>query len=524
MLANRVPTRVRPCRRPPARTRRRCSSSSINWSPRRCCPATRCRWSSRSRALRVIVDGGRGTGVRRAGRGARARFVQELEGLKEGESAAPYVENFLPAVLPAVRIATRLIGRPKIVGFLAGILGKLISKLVGPQQRAGAVARHRRRRAEAGQPRGREDQEHPRIAASAVAATVEETLAASRRFRIMCSTTRSCSRDSRSRPSSRPRRRTCRRCFSDATYRKRPDLLEGGVNAAWVMLPARRPRYKRCSRTFNVTITPQMAEAIESFEGAPLSEYFQDQLGMAEGEDVEAEVHLYEVVAGGTAADIARSEDGNAGARLGRRSRGLAAPAADAGSRRGAARQARSRPHGCRPARTCAGWRPGQRVFHMVVGRRPLTVPGRRPAAACAGWRGSTSTLDSSRDEVRVCVYFSEVKAQRLAVRLRQQSHAGSLAVAFTRCSPARLPPILHGRGRAGSASCTRALPPGGIGAALAQLPAVVPPVFVAKMQEWLVAAFAEFVKTQGAEVPRRRRRSGRRRHADLHHRPSRRG
>ena len=28
--------------------------------------------------------------------------------------------------------------------------------------------------------------------------------------------------------------------------------LEGGVNAAWVMLPLRRPRYKRCSRTFNV--------------------------------------------------------------------------------------------------------------------------------------------------------------------------------------------------------------------------------------------------------------------------------
>ena len=65
---------------------------------------------------------------------ARERFAQELEELKEGESPAPYVENFLPAMLPALRIAIRLIGRPKIVGFLAGILGKLISKLVGPQQ------------------------------------------------------------------------------------------------------------------------------------------------------------------------------------------------------------------------------------------------------------------------------------------------------------------------------------------------------------------------------------------------------
>ena len=55
--------------------------------------------------------------------------------------------------------------------------------------------------------------------------------------------------------------------FSDATYKKRPELLEGGVNAAWVMLPLRRPRYKRCSRTFNVTITPHMAEAIEELRG-----------------------------------------------------------------------------------------------------------------------------------------------------------------------------------------------------------------------------------------------------------------
>ena len=59
--------------------------------------------------------------------------MDELENLKEGENPAPHVENFLPAVLPALRIATRLIGRPRVVGFLAGFLGKLISNLVGPQ-------------------------------------------------------------------------------------------------------------------------------------------------------------------------------------------------------------------------------------------------------------------------------------------------------------------------------------------------------------------------------------------------------
>ena len=46
---------------------------------------------------------------------ARERFGDALATLKEGESPAPYVENFLPAVLPALKIATRLIGRGRIV-------------------------------------------------------------------------------------------------------------------------------------------------------------------------------------------------------------------------------------------------------------------------------------------------------------------------------------------------------------------------------------------------------------------------
>ena len=65
---------------------------------------------------------------------ARERFIDDLQHLKEGENPAPYIENFLPAILPALHIAITLIGRPKVVNFLAGFLGKLISNLVGPAQ------------------------------------------------------------------------------------------------------------------------------------------------------------------------------------------------------------------------------------------------------------------------------------------------------------------------------------------------------------------------------------------------------
>ena len=238
---------------------------------------------------------------------ARERFVNDLQQLKEGENPAPYIENFLPAVLPVLRIALRLIGRPKVVNFLAGLLGKLISKLVGPAQtpalsRAIVDAGLKLVSLEAS------DEEEARLGPSAIAATVEETVSRVASLPDHVLEDQELLEAFTLEAFEQAAAANLPAVFSQATYRRRPDLLEGGVNAAWVMLPLRRPRYKRCSRTFNVTITPHMAEAVESFEDTPLSEYLQDQLAVAEGEDVEAEVHLYEVLPGATAADIARSE------------------------------------------------------------------------------------------------------------------------------------------------------------------------------------------------------------------------
>src|SRR4029078_10294372 len=57
-----------------------------------------------------------------------------------------------------------------------------------------------------------------------------------------------------------------------------------------------------------VTIAPHMAEEVERCEGVPLSDYLQDQLGVPEGDEVEAEMYLYEALPGTAIADIARSE------------------------------------------------------------------------------------------------------------------------------------------------------------------------------------------------------------------------
>lgn len=69
---------------------------------------------------------------------ARELFISELENLKEGEDPTPALENFLPVVMKAamkvVKIGVKMVGREKVVTFLAGLMAKLISKYIGEEK------------------------------------------------------------------------------------------------------------------------------------------------------------------------------------------------------------------------------------------------------------------------------------------------------------------------------------------------------------------------------------------------------
>jgi hypothetical protein len=144
---------------------------------------------------------------------------------------------------------------------------------------------------------------------------------------------------------------------------------------------------------------------------------------------------------------------------------------------------------------------PGQRVFHAAIGRRPVTVVGPLGRRRVRRLVRVEAAIDVPRDHVRVCVFLSEVKAQRLAVRLRQQSHVGSLAVGFHKLLGRRLPAILHGRRPRRLRLVHPRVPPGAPpSAVLDRLPAIVPGIFTARIQEWIVAAFSEFARTQAAK------------------------
>jgi hypothetical protein len=64
---------------------------------------------------------------------ARAQLIDTLRNAQEGEDLTPAIEQFVPALLGALRIGISVVGRQKVVNFLAGYLAKLIGKWTGPK-------------------------------------------------------------------------------------------------------------------------------------------------------------------------------------------------------------------------------------------------------------------------------------------------------------------------------------------------------------------------------------------------------
>ena len=429
---------------------------------------------------------------------AREQFIQDLENLKEGESAEPYIQNFAPAVLPALRVGIRLIGRPRVVRFLAKYLARLVAKLIGPAaapalSNAMVDAGLRLMNLEMS------DQQKSGLAASAVAATVEETINRVASLPEHILDNQELLEAFALEAFEQAAATNLPPVLSDETYRQRPDLLEAGVNAGWVLMPLRgRKRYKKCSRTFKVRISPHMAEEVEGFEGEPLSEYFQDQLGMPEGDEVEAEVHLYEALPGTTAADIARAETATPG--LG------AADEATVSQLKPLTRQAASvllgKPGLGRNLAVAAGAHnlaAGQRLFHLAIpGKRPLTALGGNNRPHLRRRSHINATLDGPKDQIRVCIYMSEARAQKLAARLRQQANAGAVAVGFSKFLTTRMEPIFVGARTRRLRIVHAGMRPGQLAAVvMSNLPRMVSKALALKVNEWLMHGFTDFMKTQ---------------------------
>jgi len=387
---------------------------------------------------------------------ARTRFVEGMARLDESADPTPLVENFLPAILPALRLGVRIAGRPRVVRFLAQYLGRLIAPYVGPSvtpglSRAIVDAGLRAMSLEASEDEA--DPTSPGLAAEAFASLVEDTVA-----RVAQLAEDELDHEALVEEAAYTAfHQSAAANFPAEVLSEQNEHLEAGrARGTWVSMPRSGPwRYRKYSRVFNVVIHPAAARSITTFGGQPLSAFLRDGLGRSG--PVRARVHLYQAVPGSSVARIARAERGVPG---------LGSSEA----------RARSRLHPLTPMAAAAligepglgrevsevhgdGLGPlavGQRLYYLEVSNAtaaPVATGGDAPAAQPAA-DSSTSTaapaatpagaassgqprsssascsIDQASGGVTVTIYTSEADAQAIATRLRRRESLGpSLAV-----------------------------------------------------------------------------------------------
>jgi len=243
---------------------------------------------------------------------ARARLAQKLEAANPGVSPVAEVEQFIPVVmaaLPIIRIGLGIIGRDKVVRFLADKLAGLIKGHIGPQA-AQALARPivdvglRMLSLEAESSGGASA-----LGSEAMVATLEDTI------RTLAELPAESFADPLRLESE------TQEAFAEAVARHVPRALVARTLPAvetaqdrgvWVYMPrVTRPcyRYKKFTHVFQVPISRPVARAIQFPAGDTLERRLLD--AGARVWPVQSEVHLYETLPGTQLGHLAAFEAGS---------------------------------------------------------------------------------------------------------------------------------------------------------------------------------------------------------------------
>lgn len=431
---------------------------------------------------------------------ARDQFVENLKHLREGEDPTPHIERFLPAILPALRVGIKLIGRKRVVNFLAKLLGRLVIKFVGPKHtpalsQAIVDAGLRLLRLEA------TAEDESSAAASAVAATIEDTMHRVSSAPDYVLDNQELLEGFTLEAFEQAAAANLPSVLPEETYRKRPDLVEARkLRGVWSMRPAgRQKRYKKYSRRIQTRFTPHKVSALETFEGIPLDEFLEEQLGIAPGEEVEAFVHLYEAIPGTTRSYIARHEEHTPGLGSANRHDQLHPLSREASTLlldepslgRDADARYISDPH-TSPV--------GQRLYYLEIpGKRPFMIP--EPAGHAKGRRATQLrlVLDFPSNEIRVYLFLGEIRAQEVAVKLRQHAHIGMITARLGRYVERGLRGALIRASRRLRIVHETVTPDQWLGA-LRRLPSLVPQVLLGRLQEWILKGLSIYLKQQPEE------------------------
>jgi len=432
---------------------------------------------------------------------ARADFIDQISQLEEGEDPTPVVENFIPGIMTALRLGLRLIGRQRIVKFLAKLIAKLIRKFVGKKYApllSQAIA-NLGIRLLLGNEVMPEDEAN--IAGAAVAATVEDTVRQVAALPDYVLDNEELLEGFVLEAFEKAAAANLPPVLSESTYEKHPELRETSkIRGTWLLHPLNRRRkrynYKKYSRIAEVNITPEIARTVKTFCGVPLSVFLRDRLGLVPGRPVKARIHLYEAIPGTRLGQICQSETHVSGL-------GTA--------------EARSQLHPLTPE--AAGMILGEsglgrEVSHKYLDHQPTTAVGQRfyyleipgahpqmmptPEGETVARHASevNVVIDFPANQLRTFVFLSEADAQSIAVKLRRRAPIGMVIAQLHSIFSPKLKVVLSGQ-FAGHVKIIHGAvtPEYARGPALKLLPQAVTERFTQQVTDWLGVFFSNYLK-----------------------------
>jgi hypothetical protein len=347
---------------------------------------------------------------------ARSALIDSLASGDEAQ-VAPAVENFVPALLGALRLGINLVGRPKVVNFLAGYLAKLIGKWVGPAlapQLSNAIVDTGLRliTLEAEEEGGSAGAGAGAVALASVVEDTVRRLAESEEYIF---------------ENEDLAELAVAEAFGGAVathfppHLVRPDLRQSAaIGGTFVRRRPRTPRsFSKYSRVPEIELTAQIADSIPTFGGGTLGAALR---GAGISLPMRARIHLYQASPGTTVGAIMRADravSGGAGAfhPLTPAAAGVLLREPKLGTRTPSS-FLRS------PHRLAAG----QRIYAL----QPLnqTAPARgagRGVTARLAPSGVKLAFDPVRQRASLALYLSEATAQEIAQAVRAGRGHGAL-------------------------------------------------------------------------------------------------
>lgn len=234
---------------------------------------------------------------------AREKFIQELEKLEEGEDPTPALENFLPvmikAAMKALKIGIKIIGRDKVVKFLAGLIAKWISKFISPEKAKSLSLVMADKGMKLLKLEASDHEGNPRAVYEAIANTVQEVV---QKLSTLDEEVVNTS-DILAHEAYQAFENAAAAYFPDNAIRFEARESETG-NGYW----ERKNKYNKYTKVFTVELIPSQLKSIETFGGTNLLSFVKDTLGLNTEKPIKAQVHIFQAIKGTTLSQLTLQE------------------------------------------------------------------------------------------------------------------------------------------------------------------------------------------------------------------------